>query len=164
MSSGRPDGRTQEIQRLIGRSLRAVVDLSKLGDHTFYVDCDVLDADGGTRCASITGAAVALKQAFHRMFAAGELKQLPMTQMVAAVSVGMVDGRAVLDLPYKEDVAAAVDMNLVMTEDGRFVEVQGSGEEATFSRGEMDQLLALGERGIRQLLTMQRQALQAAAG
>ncbi len=148
-------GRTMEIQRLIGRSLRAVTDLSKLGERSLTVDCDVIDADGGTRTASITGAAVALWLAADRL----KLPEQPMTRLISAVSVGVVDGHPVLDLDYKEDSGADVDMNLVMDERGRFVEVQGSGEEATFSREELDALLALGEQGCAEFVVLQREAL-----
>ncbi len=148
-------GRTMEIQRLIGRSLRAVTDLSKLGERSLTVDCDVIDADGGTRTASITGAAVALWLAADRL----KLPEQPMARLISAVSVGVVDGHPVLDLDYKEDSGADVDMNLVMDERGRFVEVQGSGEEATFSREELDALLALGEKGCAEFVVLQREVL-----
>ncbi len=148
-------GRTMEIQRLIGRSLRAVTDLSKLGERSLTVDCDVIDADGGTRTASITGAAVALWLAADRL----RLPEQPMARLISAVSVGVVDGHPVLDLDYKEDSGADVDMNLVMDERGRFVEVQGSGEEATFSREELDALLALGEKGCAEFVVLQREVL-----
>jgi ribonuclease PH len=153
------DGRTSEIQRLIGRSLRAVADLDALGPRTISVDCDVLEADGGTRTASITGAFVALVDALRT------IKELPhsdrpvLRTSVAAISVGLLDGRAMLDLDYQEDVAAAVDMNVVMTGEGRFVEIQGTGEEATFNQAEMNDLLALATRGIRELTEAQRQSL-----
>lgn len=156
---GKIDGRTTEIQRLIGRSLRAIVDLEALGERSITVDCDVLEADGGTRTLSITGALVALVDAL------ATVKELPVPQCrplrdsVAAVSVGLVDGGAVLDLDYQEDFAAAVDMNVVMTGSGRFVEVQGSGEEATFSEQELNSLLKLARGGIQQLLAAQRSAL-----
>jgi ribonuclease PH len=148
-------GRTMEIQRLIGRSLRAVTDLSKLGERSLTVDCDVIDADGGTRTASITGAAVALWLAADRL----KLPEQPMARLISAVSVGVVEGHPVLDLDYKEDSGADVDMNLVMDERGRFVEVQGSGEEATFSREELDTLLALGEKGCAEFVALQREVL-----
>jgi ribonuclease PH len=153
------DGRTQEIQRLIGRSLRAISDLAGLGENTIYIDCDVLQADGGTRTASITGAYVALCLALRRLREAGKIPGKVVRQAVAAVSVGKVDGHALLDLDYAEDVAAEVDCNIVMTSKGEFVEVQGTGEEATFTRSEMDRMLALAGRGIRQLLKEQRKAL-----
>ena len=156
---GKIDGRTTEIQRLIGRSLRAVVNLEALGERMITLDCDVIEADGGTRTASITGAFIALVDALR---ATGLRKgPLPLTGSVAAVSVGMVDRRAVLDLDYKEDVAAAVDMNVVMTGDGRFVEVQGTGEEATFSEKELADLLRCAKIGIKQLTALQQKALGA---
>lgn len=152
------DGRTSEIQRLIGRSLRAVMDLSALGEKTVTVDCDVLEADGGTRTASITGGYVALVRAL-RSLSEYQSGPLPLVDSVAAVSVGLVDGVPLLDLDYNEDVGAAVDMNVVMTGSGRFVEVQGTGEEATFSRAEMNALLDLAERGITHLSQVQRDFL-----
>ncbi len=160
ITTGKPDGRSQEIQRLVGRSLRAIVDLEKLGDYTLYVDCDVLDADGGTRCASITGALVALRLAFNRMLADGNLKTLPLRQLAAAVSVGIVKGEAMLDLCYEEDVDAAVDMNVVMAQNGQFIELQATGEESTFTRAQLEQMLALAEPGIQQLLEAQKVALR----
>ncbi len=157
---GKIDGRTTEIQRLIGRSLRAVVDLEALGEQMITVDCDVIEADGGTRTASITGAFIALVDALRSIKTGGTKKsKLPLTDSVAAVSVGIVDGRAVLDLDYHEDVAAAVDMNVVMTGGGRFVEVQGTGEEATFSEKELSDLLRLAKSGIRQLTAEQKKTL-----
>jgi ribonuclease PH len=156
---GKVDGRTQEIQRLIGRSMRACLDLEKLGSRTLWVDCDVLQADGGTRTASITGAYVALGLAVRKLMDAGLLKETPIKCAVAAVSVGIVGGQALLDLCYTEDVAAAVDMNLVMNADGEFIEVQGTGEEATFTETQLAELLALGKAGIRQLLAAQQAAL-----
>lgn len=156
----RPDGRATEIQRLIGRSLRSVVDLSELGDRTLYLDCDVLQADGGTRTLSVTGAFIALVDA---LCSVREMlpnpSRLPLRDSVAAVSVGITDGRPLLDLCYQEDFAAAVDMNLVMTGRGRFVEIQGTGEEATFSSDELTALLALGKKGIDELTAVQRNAL-----
>ncbi len=159
VSSGKPGGRTMEIQRLIGRSLRAVADLGALGENTLHLDCDVLDADGGTRCASITGAAVALELAMARMIAAGKiLPPLPLRERVAAVSVGIVDGVPLLDLCYEEDVRAEVDMNVVMTESGKFIEIQGTAEETPFSRRELDALLQLAEHGLRRIFELQRAA------
>ena len=155
-SGGKVDGRSVEIQRLIGRSLRAVVDLEALGERTVWVDCDVLAADGGTRTASITGAAAALHLAFDRMVKRGILERNPMKQLVAAVSVGKLEETPLLDLCYAEDKDAEVDMNVVMTEKGEFVEVQGSGEEAVFTADEMAQMLALADRGVKQLLAAQR--------
>jgi len=159
---GKVDGRSTEIQRLIGRSLRAVVDLRALGANTAWVDCDVLQADGGTRTASITGACVACALAFNRLVAEGTLKRSPLRELVAAVSVGVVGGAPMLDLDYTEDKDATVDMNLVMTEKPAFVEVQGSGEEATFSDEELHSMLALGRKGIGELLAAQRRAIAAA--
>ena len=153
--SDRPDGRATEIQRLIGRSLRTVVDLEKIGPRTIYLDCDVLQADGGTRTLSITGAYIALVDAIQTL----ALPEPPILDAVAAVSVGIVDGVPMLDLPYCEDVAAEVDMNLVMTGAGKFVEIQGTGEEATFSESELAALLALGKTGIRELLEIQKKTL-----
>jgi len=154
------DGRTQEIQRLIGRSLRSVVDLDLLGENSILVDCDVLQADGGTRTASITGAYVALSDAVRVALRKKLIRRSPIRDAVAAVSVGRVDGRTLLDLDFEEDVAADVDMNVVMTGSGRFVEVQGTGEEATFTRADLDRLVELASRGIKQLLTMQERALR----
>jgi ribonuclease PH len=158
-AKGKQSGRTQEIQRLIARSLRAVCDLVVLGEAQITVDCDVLQADGGTRTASICGAYVALHDAFTRMIQSGQLSQQPLTDSVAAVSVGIIDGVPMLDLPYPEDSRAEVDMNVVMTGAGRFVEVQGPAEGLAFSRGELDELLALAEGGIKELSAMQVVAL-----
>ena len=158
-AKGRLDGRSVEIQRLIGRSLRAVVDLDLLGPRTLCVDCDVLQADGGTRTASITGACVAVALAVRKLQAAGLLKKSPLKKFVAAVSVGVVGGEAVLDLNYVEDKDAAVDMNVVMTDDGQFVEVQGAGEESTFSHEQLLAMLALGKKGVADLLAAQQQVL-----
>lgn len=153
---GKVDGRTTEIQRLIGRSLRAVADLDALGERSIIVDCDVLEADGGTRTAAISGALVALVDAIATL---DELPRYPLADSVGAVSVGIVDGTPVLDLDYREDVAAAVDMNVVMTGGGRFIEVQGTGEEATFSEEELTSLLRLARGGIAQIRETQKQAL-----
>ncbi|MFM1769041.1 MAG: ribonuclease [Verrucomicrobiota bacterium] len=158
-SKGKIDGRSQEIQRLIGRSLRAALDLEKLGPRTIWADCDVLQADGGTRTAAITGAFVALALAVRHLMEKGLLASSPLLSPVAAVSAGIVEGRPLLDLCYTEDVAAAVDMNLVMNADGAFIELQGNGEEATFSEQELGSLLTLGRTGIRQLLDLQKAAL-----
>jgi ribonuclease PH len=152
-------GRTQEIQRLIGRSLRAAVDLGALGERTITIDCDVLVADGGTRTASITGACVALECALQRLVGEGLVEESPLRQWVSAISVGMVDGEPRLDLEYVEDAAADVDFNVVSLEDGKFVEVQGTAEGAAFSRDELDQLLELAGQGIASLLVMQRAAV-----
>ena len=161
IAKGKLDGRSTEIQRLIGRALRAVVDLRALGPNTLWVDCDVLQADGGTRTASITGACVACALAFEKMVRAKALPKSPLTGLVAAVSVGVVGGVPLLDLNYVEDKDATVDMNLVMTDQFQFVEVQGSGEEASFSDEELQSMLALGKEGIRTLLNAQRTAIQA---
>lgn len=158
-SGGKIDGRAVEIQRLIGRSLRAVVDLDALGERTIWVDCDVLQADGGTRTASISGAAVALQFAFRRLVQEGVLPADPMRQLVSAVSVGKVEGEPILDLCYIEDCAAQVDMNVVITEGGEYVEVQGSGEEATFSPPELTRMLELADIGASQILKAQRDVL-----
>jgi ribonuclease PH len=156
----RVDGRTQEIQRLIGRSLRAVVDLNGLGENSIFVDCDVLQADGGTRTASITGAYIALCDAVRVAVRNKWIAKSPVREPVAAASVGRVNGRMLLDLDYEEDVAAEVDMNVVMTGSGRFIEVQGTGEEATFTRVELDKLLRLASRGIKELVELQQKALR----
>ena len=156
---GRQSGRTQEIQRLIGRALRAVVDLGAVGERTIQVDCDVLQADGGTRTASITGAFVAVHDALQWMRRDGMIAALPVKDFVAAVSVGMKDGVALLDLDYAEDASCDTDMNVVMTGSGRFVEVQGTAEGEPFARAELDRLVALGERGIRELVARQKAAL-----
>jgi ribonuclease PH len=158
VSKGRPDGRTVEIQRLIGRSIRGVVDFEALGERTIYIDCDVLEADGGTRCASITGGFVALKLALDRLVEEGKLKTVPLTQSVAAVSCGVVDGRALLDLNYVEDSSAEVDANVVMTGDGGLVEVQATAERTPLSRASLDELLALAAAGIDQLRAAQDEA------
>jgi ribonuclease PH len=152
-------GRTQEIQRLIGRALRSVTDLSALGEISILLDCDVLRADGGTRTASITGAYVALHQALNGLLEAGTIESIPLKDQIAAISVGIVDGAAALDLDYVEDSAADVDMNVVMTGSGEFVEIQGTGEEATFSRSQLNEMLGLAESGIENLLKAQRTAL-----
>ena len=156
---GKVSGRTAEIQRLVGRSLRAVVDLSKLPGMTLHVDCDVIDADGGTRCASITGASLALQLAASRLVASGKLAENPVIAKVAAVSVGIVNGKPMLDLCYEEDSAAEVDMNVVMTDTGRFVELQGSGEEATFDDAELAELLSKARKGLKQIFALQAKAL-----
>ena len=150
-----PRGRTQEIQRLIGRSLRASVDMHRLGERTFTVDCDVLQADGGTRTAAITGAYVALHHALKALRDNGDLDDIPVKSGVAAVSVGVVDGGAVLDLCYEEDHRAEVDFNVVMTHEGEFVEIQGTAEDGTFSRARLDELLSLAEVGITRLSEIQ---------
>jgi ribonuclease PH len=157
-SRGRPDGRTVEIQRLIGRSLRAVVDFRELGERTLYIDCDVLQADGGTRCAGITGGYVALQLALARLVEARELEALPLSTSVAAVSCGLVGGRPLLDLCYREDATAEVDMNVVMTGNDGLVEVQGTGEQIPFTRASLDELLELAAAGIAELRERQAEA------
>ncbi len=156
---GKQSGRTQEIQRLIGRSMRAVFDLTLLGERTIHLDCDVLQADGGTRTAAITGAFVAAQDAVAKLMAQGKLQQSPIRDHVAAISVGIVRGTPLLDLEYIEDSACDTDMNVVMTGAGHFVEVQGTAEGAAFSRREMDALLALAEKGISDLVALQKQSL-----
>jgi ribonuclease PH len=163
VTKGRPDGRTVEIQRLIGRSLRGVVDFKALGERTLYVDCDVLEADGGTRCASITGGYVALELACRGLVAKGKLARLPLTGSVAAVSCGMVDGVAMLDLDYPEDSTAEVDANVVMTGEGGLVEVQATAERTPLSRASLDELLVLAQHGIELLRVAQVAAVEAAA-
>jgi len=163
VSRGRPDGRTVEIQRLIGRALRGVVDFEALGERTVWIDCDVLEADGGTRCAAITGGYVALELALRDLVDDGKLERLPLTQSVAAVSCGVVDGAALLDLDYGEDANADVDMNVVMTGDGGLVEVQATGERTPLSHASLDELLALAAAGIERLREAQREATGAAA-
>lgn len=156
---GKPGGRTMEIQRLIGRALRSVVNLDALGERTITLDCDVIQADGGTRVASITGAFVAMVLAMHRLVKEGKLAKVPVTDYIASVSAGIVNGEARVDLNYEEDSQAQVDLNLVMTGSGAFVEIQGTGEESPFSRDQLDQLLALSETAIRRLIVMQQQVL-----
>jgi len=163
VARGRPDGRTVEIQRLIGRSLRGVVDFGALGERTVHVDCDVLQADGGTRCASITGGHVALALACERLVREGALERTPLTGSVAAVSCGVVDGEPLLDLDYPEDSCAEVDANVVMTGDGGLVEVQATAERTPLSRAHLDELLALAESGIQGLRAVQEDTLRAAA-
>jgi ribonuclease PH len=158
---GKQSGRTQEIQRLIGRSLRAVFDLKKLGERSIVLDCDVLQADGGTRTAAITGAFVAAQDAVNKLLASGKLTETPITGHVAAISVGIVEGTPLLDLEYIEDVACDTDMNVVMTGAGHYVEVQGTAEGAAFTRAEMDQLLRLAEKGIGELVQWQSHSLKA---
>ena len=159
-TTGRPNSRVREIQRMIGRSLRSVVDLDGLGERTLYLDCDVIQADGGTRTASVTGAYVALTQAMTTLIGAGEIKESPIAEAVAAVSVGIVDGQVLLDLSYEEDSRAQTDMNVVMTASGGIVEVQATAESAPFTRKETDRMLDAAAAGIAQLLEAQRGALQ----
>ena len=158
-SGGKVDSRGVEIQRLIGRSLRAVVDMEAIGPNSIYVDCDVIDADGGTRCASITGGAVALYQALRTLKDEGEIDIIPMAEMIAAVSVGIKNGEVILDLDYALDSTVDVDMNIVMTESGRLVEVQGTAEEQAFTRDQMNQMLDLAEKGIKEIIAAQKKAL-----
>jgi ribonuclease PH len=162
VTKGRPDGRTVEIQRLIGRSLRGVVDFAALGERTVYVDCDVLEADGGTRCASITGGYVALELALRRLVAEEKLAALPLTGSVAAVSCGIVDGVALLDLDYPEDSTAEVDANVVMTGDGGLIEVQATAERTPLSRASLDELLGLAQPGVEDLRRAQIAAIEGA--
>ena len=161
IAKGKQDGRGVEIQRLIGRALRTTIDLEKLGSRTLWIDCDVLQADGGTRTASITGGCVAAALACQSLLRSGKVTENPLARLVAAVSVGIVAGRPVLDLDYVEDKDAAVDFNVVLTDEGRFVEVQGAGEESTFSQEEFHALVALGSRGVAELITRQREVLAA---
>jgi ribonuclease PH len=163
VSRGRPSGRSQEIQRLIGRSLRAVADLEALGERTLWIDCDVLQADGGTRCAAITGGYTALAIAAQRLVHRGVLARNPLSDAVAAVSVGVVAGDVLLDLAYEEDARAAVDMNVVASGRGRLIEVQGTGEEATFSPAELSAMTALALNGVAELVKLQNEAIAAAA-
>ncbi len=156
IAKGRLDGRSTEIQRLIGRSLRSVFDLEKLGPRTMWIDCDVLQADGGTRTAAITGASLAVTLACQKLLEEKKTTSSPMLKLIAAVSAGIVEGHALLDLNYEEDKAASVDFNLVATEDGEFVEIQGSGEEATFTQTQLDEMLALGRSAIAKLIAAQR--------
>lgn len=153
------NGRTQEIQRLIGRSLRAVVDLDKMGERTIWVDCDVLQADGGTRTAAITGAYIALVDAINYLISENKLEESPLNDFMAATSVGIVDGETMLDLCYEEDFKAQVDMNIAMTEKGKIIEIQGTAEEKPFSRDELDALYDLAEKGIRELIEEQKLSL-----
>ena len=159
ISKGRLDGRSSEIQRLIGRSLRAVVDLDKLGPRTMWVDCDVLQADGGTRTAAITGASLAVALACRRLVEDKKLAELPIRSLVAAVSTGVLEGTSVVDLNYEEDKLVTVDFNMVATEQGEFVELQGSGEEATFTQAQLDEMLVLGRKSICELIAAQRAVL-----
>ena len=155
-------GRSQEIQRLIGRSLRSVCDMKALGERLIAVDCDVLQADGGTRTASITGACIAVSIAFNRLLEKGKITRQPLKKKLAAVSVGIVKGETLLDLCYTEDAAADVDSNIVLTEDGEFVEIQGSGEEATFTEAQLHSMLEYGRKGIKELIAIQDEAIQSA--
>ena len=156
---GKQDGRSVEIQRLIGRSLRSVVDMKKLGEKTIWIDCDVIQADGGTRTASITGAYVAMVLAMKKMMEEGQIAELPVNGYVSAISVGIVEDEPILDLCYEEDSRAMIDMNVVMTDKGEFIEIQGTGEERPFKRSELDELLKLAEEGCRKLHQMQEEII-----
>lgn len=162
ISKGKLDGRCIEIQRLIGRALRAAVDLDAFGEQTLWIDCDVLQADGGTRTASITGASIAVACAFAKLRQAGAIARWPFRCLVAATSVGVLHGRTLLDLNYEEDREADVDMNLVMTSAGTFIEMQGAGEEATFTQGDLNGMIAFGQTGISRLIALQRELLKSA--
>ena len=159
IAKGRLDGRSTEIQRLIGRSLRSVFDLEKLGPRTMWIDCDVLQADGGTRTAAITGASLAVTIACQQLLEEKKITSSPMLKLIAAVSAGIVEGSALVDLNYEEDKAASVDFNLVATQDGKFVEIQGSGEEATFTQAQLDEMLTLARSAIAQLIVSQRNVI-----
>lgn len=159
-SKGKQGGRTQEIQRLIGRSMRTVVDMSKLGERTIWLDCDVIQADGGTRCASITGSFIAMALAMEKMRKDGMINEIPISDYVAAVSVGIVGGESLLDLDYEEDSGAGVDMNIVMTGGGGFIEIQGTAEKKPFKKSEMNSLLELARKGINELIGSQKKLLK----
>jgi ribonuclease PH len=159
-SKGKLGGRTMEIQRLIGRSMRSVADMSKMGERTIWIDCDVIQADGGTRCASITGSFVSAILAFDKMRRDGVIKEIPISDYVAAVSVGMLDGKPILDLNYDEDSTADVDMNIIMTAKGRFVEIQGTAEREPFKKEDMNKLITLAEKGITELVSAQKKVLK----
>src|SRR3712207_5802867 len=158
-SKGKVDGRSQEIQRLIGRSIRSVVDMDLLGERTIWIDCDVIQADGGTRTASITGAYVALADALYKLYKSGEIKKMPVKNLLSAVSVGIIDDQVMLDICYEEDSRAIVDTNVVMNNRGEFIEIQGTGEERPFTRDELNRILELAEKGNRNLMRLQREAL-----
>lgn len=160
-AKGRPNGRTQEIQRLIGRSMRTVVDMPKLGERTIWMDCDIIQADGGTRCASITGSFIAMAVALEKLKRDGVLEEAPLvSDYVAAISVGILDGVAILDLDYDEDCRAEVDMNVVMTGDGRFIEIQGTAEKKPFRKKDMDELLILAKKGIGELIGIEKKIVK----
>ena len=163
-SKGRLGGRTMEIQRLIGRSMRSVADMSKMGERTIWIDCDVIQADGGTRCASITGSFVSVLLALGKMREEGLIKEIPVSDYVAAVSVGMLGGKPLLDLDYGEDSTADVDMNIIMTGTGKFVEIQGTAEKEPFKKEDMNKLIALAKKGIDELITAQKKVLKGIAG
>ena len=159
-SKGKLGGRTMEIQRLIGRSMRSVTDMSKIGERTIWIDCDVIQADGGTRCASITGSFVSVLLALEKMREEGAIGEIPVSDYVAAVSVGMLEGKPILDLDYSEDSTADVDMNIIMTGDGRFVEIQGTAEKEPFKKEDMNRLITLAKKGIDELIVAQKKALK----
>ena len=159
-SRGKVGGRTHEIQRLVGRSMRSITDMDALGERTIWIDCDVLQADGGTRCASITGSFIAMGLALGKLKKEGVIQEIPISSFIAAISVGVIDGKPCLDLNYEEDSNADVDMNVVMTDSGKFVEVQGTAERDPFSRAGMDEMLGLAEKGITHLIDKQRTALK----
>jgi len=163
-SKGKLGGRTHEIQRLIGRSMRSVADMSKIGERTIWMDCDVIQADGGTRCASITGSYISLVLALEKLREAGVIKDIPLSDYVAAVSVGIIDSKPMLDLDYDEDSSAEVDMNIIMTGSGRFIEVQGTAEREPFSTEDMNKLIALAKQGIGELVKAQKKALKGIIG
>lgn len=156
---GKVDGRTMEIQRLIGRALRSIVDLEKLGEMTIYIDCDVIQADGGTRTASITGSYVAIVDALYKLVQQEKIEAMPLNGYIAAISVGIKDGEAILDLNYAEDSTCQVDMNIVMTDKGEFIEIQGTGEESPFSKAQLQEMMGLAEKGIKELIEIQKQSL-----
>lgn len=156
---GKVDGRTMEIQRLIGRALRSIVDLEKLGEMTIYIDCDVIQADGGTRTASITGSYVALVDALYKLVQQEKIEAMPLNGYIAAISVGIKDGEAILDLNYAEDSTCQVDMNIVMTDKGEFIEIQGTGEESPFNKAQLQEMMGLAEKGIKELIEIQKQSL-----
>ncbi|TCS83488.1 ribonuclease PH [Tepidibacillus fermentans] len=159
-TKGKVSGRTMEISRLIGRALRSVVDLEALGERTIWIDCDVIQADGGTRTASITGAFVAMADACHRLVQEGKVNKMPIQNFVAATSVGIIENEVRLDLSYEEDSQAIVDMNIVMTDQGKYVELQGTGEETPFTANELDQLLRLGKKGVEELIQVQKEVMK----
>ena len=159
-TKGKVSGRTMEISRLIGRALRSVVNLEALGERTIWIDCDVIQADGGTRTASITGAFVAVADACHKLITDGKIDKMPINNFVAATSVGIIGGEARLDLAYEEDSQAIVDMNIIMTNEGKYVELQGTGEEAPFTANELNQLLQLGKKGVDELIAKQKEIIQ----
>lgn len=159
-SRGKPSGRTQEIQRLVGRCLRSVVDLTKLGERTIWIDCDVIQADGGTRAASINGSFIALIEAFEKMRQGKIIDEIPVSDFVAAVSVGIIDKKVLLDLDYQEDSKAEVDMNVVMTSKGKFIEIQGTAEREPFSETNMDNMLQIAKKGIKEIIAIQKRALK----